>query len=186
MGTPKSNSQDFIFGKEETTENVIFLSWPVTTGRFRRSDTEKNSYLLLASASFLRIPSAVSPEPVGVKVETVALVTTRIWQHFPLILILVSPWLFKWMRGSSLLKNPSEFYMPSSDRSSQSRNFTSMSHRATHTVNLRLLSIPWCLGLVPPRFFPDVECFQVVYQTLSFCIRYLVSCSFTLWEGALQ
>lgn len=41
-----------------------------------------------------------------------------------------------------------------------------MSHRATHTVNLRLLSILWCLGLVPLRLFPDVECFQVVYQTL--------------------
>lgn len=52
----------------------------------------------------------------------------------------------------------------SSDRSSQSSNFTSLSHRATHTVNLRLLSIPRCLGLVPPRFFPDVECFQVVYR----------------------
>lgn len=40
-----------------------------------------------------------------------------------------------------------------------------MSHGATHTVNLRLLSIPWCLGPVPLRLFPDVECFQVVYQT---------------------
>ena len=52
-----------------------------------------------------------SPEPVGVKVETVALVSTRILQNFPLFLILVSPWLFKWMMGSSLLKNPSESCM---------------------------------------------------------------------------
>lgn len=78
----------------------------------------------------------------------------------------------------------SEIFLLLSDRSSQSGNFTSMSHKATHTVNLRLLSIPLCLGLVPPRFFPDVECFQVVYQTLSFCIRCLVSHSHNLWEGA--
>ena len=52
-----------------------------------------------------------APEPVGVKVESVALVSTGIWQDFPLILILVSPWLFKGMMGSSLLKNPSEFCM---------------------------------------------------------------------------
>lgn len=67
---------------------------------------------------------------------------------------------------SGLPNFTSEIFLLLSDHSSQSGNFTSMSHKATHTVNLRLLSIPLCLGLVPPRFFPDVECFQVVYQTL--------------------
>ena len=42
---------------------------------------------------------------VGFKVESVALVSTRIWQGFPLILILVHRWLFKGITGNSLPKN---------------------------------------------------------------------------------
>lgn len=82
--------------------------------------------------------------------------------------------------GSGHRNFTSEIFLLLSDCSSRSGNFTSMSHKATHTVNLRLLSIPLCLGLVLPRFFPDVECFQVVYQTLSFCICCLVSRSLHL------
>lgn len=45
---------------------------------------------------------------VGVKEESVALVATKIEQDFPLILILVLPWLFKGITSNSLLENPSE------------------------------------------------------------------------------
>ena len=72
--------------------------------RSRRADSGKNSYPWLVSASFPRIPSAGS----GVsrfKVDSVNLVSTRLWQGFPLILILVSPWLFKAITGNSLLEN---------------------------------------------------------------------------------
>ena len=44
------------------------------------------------------------------KVESVAPVSTRTWQGFPLILILVSPWLFKGTAGRSLLESPWESF----------------------------------------------------------------------------
>lgn len=42
----------------------------------------------------------------GVKVESLAPVSTDIWQIFPLVLILVSPWLFKGIISNSLLAIP--------------------------------------------------------------------------------
>ena len=75
--------------------------------RNRRTDSSKNCHPSQASASFPRIPSSDSGVS-GFKIQTVALISTRIWQGFLLILILVSPWLFKGIIGSSLLENPSE------------------------------------------------------------------------------
>ena len=46
------------------------------------------------------------PTRVGIKVERIALVSTRIGQAFPLILIFASPWLFKDITGSSLPESP--------------------------------------------------------------------------------
>lgn len=43
----------------------------------------------------------------GFKVESVAPVSTRRWQDFPLILILVSSWFFKGHTDSSVPENPS-------------------------------------------------------------------------------
>ena len=42
------------------------------------------------------------PVRVGFKVENAALVSTKIWHIFPLILILVSPWRFMGTTGNSL------------------------------------------------------------------------------------
>lgn len=53
-----------------------------------------------------------APEQVGFKVEGVALISTRIWQGFPLIFILVSSWLFKGITSSSLPVNHSESHQP--------------------------------------------------------------------------
>lgn len=58
------------------------------------------------SASFLMVPSRGSR--VGCKVGSVTPVSTRIWQGFPFISILISPWLFKGMTGGNLPENPSE------------------------------------------------------------------------------
>lgn len=44
----------------------------------------------------------------GFKIENDAPVSTRIWQGFPLILLLVSPWLFKGISGSTLPEDISE------------------------------------------------------------------------------
>ena len=60
--------------------------------------------LLLAFANFLWIPSADS------RVNKFAEESTRIWQSFPLILILVSLCLFEGITGSILPENPSEFH----------------------------------------------------------------------------
>lgn len=46
------------------------------------------------------------------KVESVPWVSTRIWQGFSLILLFVSPWLFKGVTGSGLAENPSESRVP--------------------------------------------------------------------------
>lgn len=47
---------------------------------------------------------------VGFEVESVAPVSTRIWQSFSLILIVVSPCVFKGITGNSLPENPPEFH----------------------------------------------------------------------------
>lgn len=47
----------------------------------------------------------------GFKVDSVAPVSTRIWQGFPLLLILVSPWLFKKITDNRLLENPLEYWV---------------------------------------------------------------------------
>lgn len=47
---------------------------------------------------------------VGFKVESVAPESTKIWQGFLLILISVSPRLFKGIIGNSLPENPLEFH----------------------------------------------------------------------------
>lgn len=65
-----------------------------------RTDCIKNSHRLLAFASSPRIPSAGSRAS-SFKEKSVAPVSTRIWQGFPLILVLVSPRLFKVVTGSS-------------------------------------------------------------------------------------
>lgn len=53
-----------------------------------------------------------APEQVRFKVEGVALISTRIWQGFPLICSLVSPWLLMGITGSSLPVNHSESHQP--------------------------------------------------------------------------
>lgn len=42
------------------------------------------------------------------KVENAAPESTRIWQRLPLILILISPWLIKEIKGNSLLESTSD------------------------------------------------------------------------------
>ena len=53
-------------------------------------------------------PGSHLQAPCRFKAENVASESTRIWQSFPLILILVLTWLFKGITGSSLSENPSE------------------------------------------------------------------------------
>lgn len=50
------------------------------------------------------------PMRAGFKVESVAPISTKIWQGFPLIS--VSQWLFKGITGNSLPENPSKSYQP--------------------------------------------------------------------------
>lgn len=66
--------------------------------------TGKDSHPLPASDSF---PGSHLQVRVRITVESGRSLSTRIWQVFPLILILVFPWLFEGITGISLLENPS-------------------------------------------------------------------------------
>lgn len=64
---------------------------------------------ILTMEIFFSFWGVCCPVRVGFKVENIAPISARIWQGFPLILIFLSPWLFKGIPGNSLLENPSEF-----------------------------------------------------------------------------
>ena len=83
---------------------IFYLSLIKTLQRSRTVDTGKNSHPLLAFANFLWIPSADS------RVNKFAEESTRVWQSFPLklILILVFLCLFEGITGSILPENPLE------------------------------------------------------------------------------
>lgn len=72
----------------------------------KRANSGKNSNLLPASATFPRNTSTGYRDGV----ESVASISTWIWQDFPLMSFY--PWLFKGITGISLLENPSELCQP--------------------------------------------------------------------------
>lgn len=76
---------------------------PVWTRHYislRRTDSNKNSHSSLTSSSFTLISSS-DPCVSRFTIVSAALVSIRIWRGFLLILILVSPWLFKGITGSN-------------------------------------------------------------------------------------
>lgn len=108
----RKDQQPMGLGKEGTTWNFTFLSWLGTT------DRDPGELTLVRILPFCGLLPAFpgshprSPEWVRFKVESVPQVSTRIWQGFSLILLFVSPWLFKGVTGSGLAENPSESRVP--------------------------------------------------------------------------
>ena len=104
-----------------------------------------------------------APEWVGFKVESVALVSARIWQDFPLILILVSPWIFKRIIGRHLPENFSQSF-PSWEATTWGPSFEDRYGGAQLvwkdlTTFLRITFL-WCPGCIEMRYQFLGQCFD--------------------------
>lgn len=81
---------------------------PLWTGHYRDGGKLAPVRILSRLLSVFLGSHVQGPKWVGFIVESVALVSTRMWQGFPLILILLSHWLCKGITDSTSQENPWE------------------------------------------------------------------------------